>query len=66
VLSGGEGAPKLWKPWINYGMFMTKAIPKNFMQFSPWTKGAKTLDPLLEPLAPKHWINGKDKQMNIS
>jgi hypothetical protein len=37
-LSGREGAPKLWKPWINYEMFMTKAIPKNFMQFSPWAK----------------------------
>jgi hypothetical protein len=47
-------------------MFMTKSIPKNFMQFPPWTKEAQTLDPLLEPLAPKHWINGKDKQMNIS
>jgi hypothetical protein len=33
-------------------MFMTKAIPKNFMQFSPWTKEAQTLYPLLEPLAP--------------
>jgi hypothetical protein len=33
-------------------MFMTKTIPKNFMQLSPWTKEAKTLDPLLEPLPP--------------
>jgi hypothetical protein len=47
-------------------MFMKKAIPKNFMQFSPWTKEAQTLDPLLEPLAPKHWIDGKGKKMNIS
>jgi hypothetical protein len=36
------------------------------MQFSPWTKEAQTLDPLLEPLVHKHWINGKDKKMNIS
>jgi hypothetical protein len=47
-------------------MFIAKAIPKNFMQLPPWTKEVKTLDPLLEPLAPKHWINGKDKQINIS
>lgn len=33
-------------------MFMTKAIPKNFMHFSPWAKEAQTLDPPLEPLAP--------------
>jgi hypothetical protein len=45
---------------------MTKAIPKNYMQFSHWAKEAQTLDPPLEPLAPKHWINAKDKQMNIS
>jgi hypothetical protein len=32
---------------------MTKAIPKNFMQFSPWTKEAQTLDPPLEPLDPQ-------------
>jgi hypothetical protein len=36
------------------------------MQFSPWTKRGSNPRPLLEPLAPKHWINGKDKQMNIS
>jgi hypothetical protein len=47
-------------------MFMTKAIPKNFMQFSPWAKDAQTLDPPLEPLAPKHWIDGKGKQMSTS
>jgi hypothetical protein len=47
-------------------MFIAKAIPKNFMQLSPSTKEVKTLDPLLEPLAPKHWINGKDKKMNNS
>jgi hypothetical protein len=40
-------------------MFMTKAIPKNFMQFSPWTKEAQTLDFLLEPLVHKYWINEK-------
>jgi hypothetical protein len=44
---------------------MTKVLPKHFMQFSPWVEEAKTLDPLLEPLAPKHWIKGKDKQMHI-
>jgi hypothetical protein len=45
---------------------MIEALPKNIMQLSPWTKEVETLDPLLEPLAPKHWIKGKDKQMNIS
>jgi hypothetical protein len=32
---------------------MTKAIPKNFMQFSPWEKMAQTLDPPLGPLDPQ-------------
>jgi hypothetical protein len=47
-------------------MFIAKTIPKSVMQLSPRTKEVKTLDHLLEPIAPKHWINGKDKQMNIS
>jgi hypothetical protein len=33
---------------------MTKAIPKNFMHFSPWKKReAQTLDLPLEPLDPQ-------------
>jgi hypothetical protein len=34
---------------------MTKAIPKNFMKFSPWTKEAQNLDPPLEPLDLQAW-----------
>jgi hypothetical protein len=29
-------------------------------------RGSNPRPPLLEPLAPKHWIKGKDKQMHIS
>jgi hypothetical protein len=29
---------------------MTKALPKHFMQWSPWTKEEQTLDPPLQAL----------------
>jgi hypothetical protein len=29
---------------------MTKALPKHFMQLSPWTKEVQTLAPPLKPL----------------
>jgi hypothetical protein len=47
-------------------MIMTTEIPKIFIHLHLGEKEAQTLDPPLEPLDPKHWINGKDKQMNIS
>ena len=38
---------------------MTKALPKHFMQFSPWVEEAQTLDPLLEPFCSQTLDEGK-------
>jgi hypothetical protein len=60
---GEKGHQK--KPCIDEGMIMTKEIPKISIHFHLGKNGSNPRPPL-EPLDPQNWINGKDKQMNIS